>query len=788
MIVLNHTQATILAAIAVFWVVVAVWATIVGVRRAAQGQAWAREAERLATLLAGAPAMPLMVLPDDAVEEGDRLVRWLGLAGAPGTLRDLAHPDSGLFANDVEALERDVAATRRSGRGFTRAVGLMGSQRVLLVRGQPGQLEGSVTLWFIEMTESEREIERLGAEVLRLRGLIEVLSTLIEAAPFPMWHRGPDLQLSLVNSAYVRAVDGETAQQVVREGLELLEASDRRGTLGLAPGRREIGAFSVRTAPAIVGGERRTIRIVDVPLGEAGVAGYAIDVEEMEEARADLRRFAGAQRDMFDRLSSAVAQFGSDMTLAFYNQPFVRIFGLDLDWLAEGPSFDHLLDRLRERQRVPESRDFPNWKAERRGWFHQTEAAEENWLLPGGTHLRVLAQPLPDGGLLLIMEDRTEQLQLASARDTLLRVRAATFDNLFEAVGVFAADGRLQIWNSRFGDVWGVSEAQLARKPHVDAFVQAIAPKLADPTRAGMVRELVRVATAERQQRAGRLSMQDGRHFEFAAVPLPDGNALFALLDVSASRGIEQALRDRNEALEQADRIKTAFVANMSYELRVPLTSIAGFAEMLQKGYAGELPQTAKDYIDAIVSAVDRLGQLIGDVLDLSQSEAGALPLARDPVPAAPLVREACAASEAEAKQRAIDLTCDIAAENAMVLGDAGRLAQCLNHLMRNAIAYTPAGGKVTLRLDLDGHCVRFSVSDDGPGISEEQRDAILKRSDRSSVTTPREGPGGVGLPLVKQLVEAHGGTFSLESAPGAGTVATMLLPVATVLTFGPPA
>ena len=92
--------------------------------------------------------------------------------------------------------------------------------------------------------------------------------------------------------------------------------------------------------------------------------------------------------------------------------------------------------------------------------------------MPGGTHLRVVGHRLPDGGLLLIFEDRTEQVQLASARDTLLRVRTATFDNLFEALGVFAGDGRLQIWNDRFRQIWGFEEEFLATHPRIDALVE----------------------------------------------------------------------------------------------------------------------------------------------------------------------------------------------------------------------------------------------------------------------------------------------------------------------------
>ena len=125
----------------------------------------------------------------------------------------------------------------------------------------------------------------------------------------------------------------------------------------------------------------------------------------------------------------------------------------------------------------------------------------------------------------------------------LLRVRTATFDNLFEAVGVFASDGRLNLWNNRFKELWGLDEEQLATHPRVDTLTPLLAPKLKRASHAGLVRELVRSATTERKQRTGRVSLVDGREFEFAAVPLPDGNALFTMLDITDSRKVEAALR-----------------------------------------------------------------------------------------------------------------------------------------------------------------------------------------------------------------------------------------------------
>src|SRR5207302_7887221 len=184
--------------------------------------------------------------------------------------------------------------------------------------------------------------------------------------------------------------------------------------------------------------------------------------------------------------------------------PFAAMAQLDPEWLTERPEFDRVIERMRDEQRLPETRDFPAWKEERRAWFTSPEEViEEEWMLPAGDHIRVVAQPLPAGGLRLFLEDRTEQLRLASARDTLLRVRAATFDNLFEAISVFASDGRLYLWNRRFLEDWELDEEWLSSHPRVDELGPAMARKLVNPTAAAQIREMVRQTTNERQSSTG---------------------------------------------------------------------------------------------------------------------------------------------------------------------------------------------------------------------------------------------------------------------------------------------
>jgi signal transduction histidine kinase len=771
--------ATAALALALLWIAIAAAVSLAAARRLRSASAVLGSAQTMATLLELAPALPLLVRPDRRIEADHRLVRELGLAAVPQTLSELAGQSRGFLAEDLALLEQDIATAAASGGKVSRKVRAAGSSRVFEVRGGPApppEPAGSLLLWLFDTSVGEDERAKLALRLRQTEGALDSLTHLIESAPMPMWYRAPDLKLGLVNSAYVEAVEGRDAADVIARSSELIEEDEARTAAQRA---LESGKTQSHNQAAIIRGERRVLRVVNVPLPTGAVAGFAIDIQELEDARSELARNIQSQRELADRMTAGAAQFDADRSLSFYNQPFAVMAQLDPEWLSERPEFDRVLERMREQHRLPETRDFPAWKAERRGWFSSPdEVVEEEWMLSNGDHLRVVAQPLPDGGLRLFLEDRTEQVRLASARDTLLRVRAATFDNLFEAISVFASDGRLYLWNRRFCEVWDLDETWLSEHPRVDELVPAMARRLVNPTAAAQVREMVRQTTNERQSSSGRISMTDGRHFEFAAVPLPDGNALFTMVDVTDSTRIEAALRERATALEEADRVKTDFVANMSYELRTPLTSIGGFAEMLAGGYAGKLAPAAADYVSAILESVARLAKLVDDVLDLTTGDARGVILEHERVDLGGLCKAAVETAQARAAEKAQKLTSDIAASTGFVTGDARRLRESIEHVLNNAVAYTDRKGRIALSAEGDDATAVIRITDNGSGIAAEDLPRVFNRFDRVVEAGLRgEAALGLGLPLTRQFIEAHGGTVELQSKKGKGTTVTLTVP-----------
>ncbi|MEM1194898.1 MAG: PAS-domain containing protein [Pseudomonadota bacterium] len=778
--------AAVIGLVLAAWTVTAaalVWRSQAKVRRA---KALQTSLGRMQSLLDGAPAVPMLVRTDGRIEAPERLARWLGFAQMPQYLSEFAR-DDGLTPAQVEELSEKVRLTQKSAAPFQMALVLPGGKRSLALHGaladqsvSPG---GAALVWVFDFSESEGELSRLRQTAARAEADFTALIGLIEAAPMPMWFRDKNMAIQLVNAAYVEAVGAGSAEAVVQGQIDLLESDGDRTPAEIAKDSLTRQAKTERTVAATIHGSRRTLRVSDLPLGAEGVAGYAIDIEEQQQVMREFRAYRDAQRAMLDELSIGVAQFDGDERLNYTNLPFRRLFELGSD-IGDGSeagtlAFERFLAEAREKGRTPEVRDFPEWRREHVEWFGQPDTKEENWPLPGGTHLRIVAQPMPDGGLVMIAEDRTESLALSATRDTLLRTRTATLDSLFEALAIFAPDGSVQLWNRSFAPTWGLEPEFLDTHPSAKGLLDAIGANLVNASEVGQIGAVVRAATLDRQEKSGQVELRGGRTLRFAGVPLPDGNGLLTVLDITDSQKAEKALRERAEALEEADSVKTRFLANMSYEFRNPLTTIRGFAEMLASGVGGELGEQADEYVSAILTSVDQLTDQVENVLDLSQSEAGLLPIAKEKIELLPFLTDLVREREKAIVDAGLGL--DLKGKKGrLAMADPRQLARAVGNLLDNAIKGTPRDGRILIEIpkpsDDDNWACSIVISDNGKGMSERQLNQALGEGDTedSGQTATRNG---LGIPLARQLVEAHGGTLELASEVGVGTTAIIRLP-----------
>ena len=210
---------------------------------------------------------------------------------------------------------------------------------------------------------------------------------------------------------------------------------------------------------ATVAGKRRAFHVTAQPLEGGGVGVWTEDVSEQEDLRELLKRNVEAHDETLNHIADAVAVFDKAKKLMFHNTAFAALWGLEPAWLAEGPSHSEVLDRLRQRRRLPETADYAKWKAGELGRYeHLAGGPDEMWSLPDGRTLKVVRQPHPMGGLLLLYSDITDELKLTSQYNAQIQVQQATLDKLSDAVTVFGSDGRLRLHNEAFARFWNVTD------------------------------------------------------------------------------------------------------------------------------------------------------------------------------------------------------------------------------------------------------------------------------------------------------------------------------------------
>jgi signal transduction histidine kinase len=539
---------------------------------------------------------------------------------------------------------------------------------------------------------------------------------------------------------------------------------------------RALASGAPASAAATIGETNAPFEITEIPLPGGGTVGFARDRAEIEQARNEIARLGLAHREVLETVNTAIAIFGPDARLLFFNSAYERLWQLDHDFLDSEPMLPEVLDLLREKRALPEYADFRRFKAEQAALFADLRTPREELLhLPDDRTLRQVVSRHPFGGLTFTFEDVTDRLALERSYNTLTEVQRATLDNLSEGLVVFGSDGRLALWNPAFAEMWLLQPHDLVNRPHISTLVEKMRPFYAEEawedTKAEIIDRVISYTTY-----AGTLDRRDGLVLEINTIPLPDGNVLLSYLDVSDSARVRRALRDRNEALETAGRLKSEFIANVSYELRTPLNAVIGFADILSNQYFGPLNERQIEYSRGIYESSQRLMSLINDILDIASVEAGELTLDRTPVDVHAMLASVLTLTRERAKHLQLNLAFDCPHDIGVVTLDEARIRQALFNLLSNAIKFTPPGGKITLGARRIGVEVALSVSDTGIGIAAEMQARVFESFERGQ-TDGRQVGAGLGLTLVQKFVEMHGGRVELDSAANGGTCVTCWLP-----------
>lgn len=589
-------------------------------------------------------------------------------------------------------------------------------------------------------------------------------------APFPAWRISGVSKLQWANSAYLKAVEAKSLDQAINRQIQLDPQS-----LPQAEKVLELGQEVIDERHVAIGGDLRALRIVMFPLS-GGVGAMAFDFTEEENIRKERDRHARAHDQTLDHVTDGVAIFGPDKRLKFFNKAFSSIWELDPVWLSSCPSHGEWLDHLREHRKLPTRPDYAGWRARELAHYQEiAETPDEDWTMQGGRTIRVGRQRHPEGGLLLLFRDMTQELSLRTRFNSLIDVQRATLDKLHDAVAVFGSDGRLQLSNAAFQKMWELSPEFLIAKPDFDAVTDECRKFFHDQAVWSVIKGRVTNPSPEaRSEFKGVMPLpKDKRILSYLTQPLPNGATLIAFADITDSRRVEAALHDRAEAFAAADRLKTEFIKNVSYQLRNPLSAMTGYAELLQAQYSGPLNEKQSEYVGAILAGGTDLAKLVQNILDLAMIDAGRLELNLSDVNLDEAVRDAIALSQTKARDTEVAIDIRIDPEAAIIRADGERVRQILFNLISNSLRFTGPTDRIVVGAESTGGSVRLWVEDTGPGLDAERQAAAFDAFESGD----QKRGAGLGLALVNSFVELHGGWTRIYSEPGKGMTVECYLP-----------
>jgi len=665
-------------------------------------------------------------------------------------------------------MDHAIDALRESGEGFLLNLTTSNGNAVEAMGRAIG---GQAIVRIRELSGLRRELAETNLRHKALLEETEMLRGFAAAAPWPIWTKRAGGSLLYANAAYARATEAANGTDAIDRNLELLDSGDR-GDMDRALNER--AAFSARL-PIVVGGERRFYDVHARNVGDGSV-GIAIDASEATALSAALVRMAEAHRRTLDQLSSGVAVFDGQRRLAFYNDSYRRLWDLDRAFLDSNPDDSSVLDRLRAARKLPEQPDFRAWKARLHEAYRAVEPDKDTWYLPDGRALSVVTTPNPEGGVTYLFDDVTESLDLARRFDGLIRVQRETLDNLAEAVAVFGSNGRAQLFNPAFARTWKLSPEALREQQHIETVEAWCKPLFDDAATWRTIREAI-TRIENRVEVPLKLERKDGSVLDCMTMPLPDGATMLTFQDISDTENVERALRERNEALETADQMKVDFVHHVSYELRSPLTTIIGFAHLLNDPTTGPLVPKQAEYLNYITTSTNSLFALINNILDLATIDAGAMTLELGPVDIRKTIDNAAEGIQDRLARDRIKLKVEVDPNIGTFVADSSRVVQVLYNLLANAVGFSPQNSTITLSARRTEHNVVFAVTDLGPGIPADVKDKVFDWFESHSNGSRHRG-AGLGLPLVKSFVELHGGRVRVDSIVGRGTTVTCDFPI----------
>ena len=537
------------------------------------------------------------------------------------------------------------------------------------------------------------------------------------------------------------------------------------------------------------------------PLPDGGFTVTVADVSGLVAGEDTVRRRVAGLSAVLEHVPHGICVYGPDRRVSLFNAAYTQV-------MAGAPVAigDHADDITRRRM---EGGEFgPPGEAEiyagiTIAGINTGASNSRRRVRPNGTVIDIRTALLPYGGYISVVTDITLQMRAEAEA----RSRAGQMETMLTSIrhGIVMWDGNrcVAAANRMAAELLEIDPGDLRpgrSRQNVLASMSARgnfggAESAAIQTRAILDRDPASLETRY-------ITLASGRVIEARYAPIPAGGEISTITDITEARAAEDELRRAKEAAEAASQAKSRFLAAMSHELRTPLNVVIGFSEQLMRPadpQAGPVsPLQTGQFAAEINTAGRHLLDQINTVLDVARIDSGRFEMTRERIDLRALIEACIRQSDATARSAGIGVALDVSASLPALHGDARRLSQAFSHLLSNAVKFSEIGGSIRIRASLEKSGLEKSgleksgdllivVRDSGIGIPAADLQRVLEPFTQSDSTLSRRFQGaGLGLYIARALIEAHDGTLTLHSRPGAGTSAEIRLPRARLEPMAP--
>ena len=486
---------------------------------------------------------------------------------------------------------------------------------------------------------------------------------------------------------------------------------------------------------------------------------------------------AAMLRRVLDNLNDGVCLLDKNLCFQLFNRRYLELLGLAPGEIEIGMKVEDAIRKMAELGCYGEL-EIKHMISLRLGAL--TAAAPSEWELvtPNGHHHRVRCFPIAGGGATLTLTDISDRKEAEAAERLKEQQLHKALDNIEGAVLMYDRDLNLQVYSKRYLEIGDLPEEIFVVGESIMTVLRYRAERgdYGDGDSEQLARERaeflrnIKTEYYQEQPMAGRIC-------EVFWTRDSEGDLVSVTNDITERKVTEMMLKLAKEEAYAASVAKSRFLANMSHELRTPLNAVIGFADALKAGIAGPMNEKQSEYVTDIRVSGDHLLALIGDVLDLAKIESGKLTIEESEFDLIEVIGQALPFVRERAKETATELVFDAPAEFPLIKADLRLIKQMIVNLLSNAVKFTPDGGRVSISASagkIQG--ILISIVDTGIGMAPADIPKALSPFERTASARDKEGTG-LGLSLVKNMCEMHGGSLAITSKPGAGTTVTITLP-----------